>query len=289
MTQRKINIIGYVCGVGAGDTGCKDGPAQVFSKLEDWVSSMPLNSVQLLEPQEGKNKKLEVIQNICERLANLTKKSLEENTQFIVIGGDHTCAIGSWSGARAYLQENDRLGLIWFDAHLDSHTPETTESGNIHGMPLACLLGYGSPELTQIMDPRPKLRHEDVCIIGARSFESGEMALLQQLGVRIYPIEEVQQRGIVAVLQEAKMLVSRHTKGYGLSIDLDGFDPLDAPGVGSPEANGVNTKEFCLAVKSWMRDPKLLGTEIVEYNPHRDHHFKTRELIFNLMNSLLQA
>jgi arginase len=175
------------------------------------------------------------------------------------------------------------MGLIWFDAHMDSHTPETSESQRIHGMPLACLLGYGYPTLTSIMHHQPKFKPENVCLIGVRSFESGEAAFLKRLNVRIYFMDEVKERGFDTVLQEAVELVSRHTIGYGLSIDLDGLDPQDAPGVDVPEIDGVGAVDFCAALKKVVSDPRLIATEVVEFDPTKDVARKTEILVADIL------
>jgi arginase len=205
----------------------------------------------------------------------------------LVIGGDHSCAIGTWSGVNAFLGGTGRLGLLWLDAHMDSHTFKTSPSKAIHGMPLACLLGYGDAKLTHVIYDRPKILPQDVCLIGVRSFESEEAALLQTLGVRIYFMDEIKKRGLQKVFREAVARVSQHTAGYGISLDMDVLDPSEEPGVGSPAPDGLHRMELLAAFKSANADRRLLALEVVEYNPHRDNNYKTAHAVRELCDALL--
>jgi arginase len=215
----------------------------------------------------------------------------------LVIGGDHSCAIGTWSGVGAALKQGEnkdaRLGLIWFDAHMDAHTPATSPSQALHGMPLACLLGYGDAHLTDLMDHgvgekhRPVLRPEDVCLIGVRSFEWGEAALLHQLGVRVYFMAEVRERGLPEIVREALLRVRRETDGFGVSIDLDVLEPAEEPGVGSPVPGGIALHDMLEAL-AWVRATSgLKALEIVEYNPYSDHHFDTAAAVADLARTIV--
>ena len=202
-----------------------------------------------------------------------------------VVGGDHSCAIGTWSGAAAGL--DGPLGLIWVDAHMDSHTPATSPSGAVHGMPLACLLGYGPPSLAELGGPRPKLRPENVCLVGVRSFEPEEARLLDELGVRIFHMDEVERRGLSVVMHEALDRCQRQTAGFGLTIDLDAIDPFDAPGVGSPENGGICGKDLANSLEQIGDHPNLVGVEIAELNPDKDIDGKTAELVYRLLASMV--
>jgi arginase len=176
--------------------------------------------------------------------------------------------------------------LIWIDAHMDAHTPETSESGRLHGMPLACLLGYGDPALTGIANGT-RLPPANVCLIGIRSFERGEAALLHRLGVRVYPMREVKQRGFETVFREAREIACQGTAGYGVSVDLDAIDPLEAPGVGSPVGGGLSAADVVNAFKQHAGDPALRGLEIVEYNPYLDCDAQTIALVPAVAEALL--
>jgi arginase len=231
----------------------------------------------------------EKINQICTTLAKHIANDIRQKKPFSVIGGDHTSAIGTWSGAYDALHQQGEIGLIWVDAHMDSHTPETTLSGRLHGMPLASLLGYGYASLSTVLHDSPKLKPEHVCLVGVRSFESGESDLLKRLNVRIYFMDEVKSRGIEVVMQEAVTHVKRSTVGYGLSIDLDAFDPEQIPGVDVPVPGGIDPAAFCLSLGDIARDPALIGTELVEFNPAHDRHQKTEQWIATFIRILGSA
>ena len=161
----------------------------------------------------------------------------------VVVGGDHTCAIGTWKGVAHALQDKGRIGLLWIDAHMDAHTPQTTETGMLHGMPVAALLGYGYPELTRIAGG-VRLDPNCVCLYGVRSFERGEAEFLARLGVRVFLMSEIAERGVAVTLNEAVSIVGCANGGFGITLDMDAIDPLDAPGVGTPEAGGLRGDEL---------------------------------------------
>lgn len=285
MGKKSLFLIGVASGIGAGNTGCGDGP--LFLRENNYFESLKSNNIDLhwhkmLEQECSINKTLSVYK-ICYSLAKNISNLVKKKKFFSVIGGDHSCAIGTWSGAFAALNPMGEMGLLWIDAHLDSHTFETTPTGNIHGMPLAALLGHGNHLFKDLMVPYPKLSPKNVCVIGARSFEREELELLLDLGVHIFSIEEVKSKGLLFIMQQAYRIVSENTAGYGISIDLDAIDPLDAPGVGTPVQNGIRLKDLLRALRIIKSDPKLLGFEIVEFNPHLDIDRKTAKLIEDLL------
>jgi arginase len=170
---------------------------------------------------------------------------------------------------------------------MDSHTPETSPSGALHGMPLACLLGYGITTLTGIGNHPPQLLPQHVCLIGVRSFEPAEAALLDHLKVRVFKMGEIRQRGIDAVITDALHIVLQDTAGFGISIDLDALDPREDPGVGSPVSDGLLGNELLTGLQSLQQHPALLGLELMEYNPHRDHDRVTANMALALAHKLL--
>ncbi len=178
------------------------------------------------------------------------------------------------------------IGLIWIDAHMDSHTPSTSSSQNIHGMPVAHLLGEGVQRLCQLLDDHPKIKPENIYIIGIRSYEPGEAAFLKRLGVTVVYMDEIKQRGLDIILQEACQHVSLTTCGMGISIDLDAVDPNDAPGVGCPEPDGIQGAALISALQSMQIKRPLLGLEITEYNPVRDQNGKTAKLLVDLIKAV---
>lgn len=290
MNNRNISIIGAACGYGAQDHGCEDGPVILQSygfldQLKKSGISYQLDDILRL-PEDHHRDDLSSVSIFCEELALKVSKSLSRGDFPIVLGGDHSCAIGTWSGVKNALPEQGRLGLIWIDAHMDSHTYATTPSRAIHGMPLACLLGYGEERLIHLASPLPKLLPENVCLIGTRSFEAGEARLLQQLGVRIFFMEEIMQRGMETVWNEALSIVQNDTSGFGISLDLDVFDPLEEPGVGSPEPGGVLKNKLVIMLSTLKNNPEFLAMEIVEYNPYLDKDFVTARAVCDLVTAL---
>jgi arginase len=288
MEKKSLQILGAAWGDGAGDHGCAAGP---YSLQQSLLISQPSFHWRTIIDKLSLSHKLDKDVNsriaaLCQQLAQQTEQLYREHQPFLTIGGDHTCAIGTWSGVFAAIEKQGPLGLIWFDAHMDSHTPQTTVSGNLHGMPLACLLGYGNEALTHLMTPTPKLQPHHVCLIGVRSFEAGEAALLQSLNVRIFFMEEVEERGLAAVFQEAHQIVTHGTQNYGISIDLDAIDPLEAPGVGSPEPHGLNSEDLIETLQTICGDPRLIGAEIAEFNPEHDIDHRTALLIEKLATAL---
>jgi arginase len=203
----------------------------------------------------------------------------------LVLGGDHSCAIGTWKGIARALAPRGPLGLVWLDAHLDAHTPATTPSGMLHGMPVACLLGHGDPRLA--LDRRQALDPRRICMVGARSFEAEEAALLNRLGVRVFPMRELKRRGLGEVMEEALAIARDGAGGYGVSLDLDALDPRDAPGVGIAVRGGIRASELRRALARLGRDPALGALEIAEYNPYCDRNGVTARLVAEIIESLL--
>jgi arginase len=279
-----VNLYSY--GNGAGNYDCEKGADKIKNALEEtpgaqryhWKSRLSVDN------RNQQRAALNDLVRLAEMLAKNVSDSVAQNHLFITLGGDHTAAIGTWSGAASAIKGD--LGLIWFDAHMDSHTFETTPSNNIHGMPLAVLLGHGESRLTHLISDKPKLKPEHVVLIGIRSFESGEAALLKKLGVTIFYMDDVKKLGMEKVIASAVEIVSKNTAGFGISIDLDGFDPVDAPGVGTPEADGVDAAEFLTYFSMIARHPKLIGADIVEFNPVLDKEQKTEKLAVELIEMM---
>ncbi len=214
-------------------------------------------------------------------LAWTTRRLTRRRKRFLVIGGDHSCAIGTWGGAAEGLRAP--LGLVWIDAHMDMHVPETSPSGAINGMALAALVGYGAPELTALSYGRGAIAPRNVCLIGARSFELEELAFAKRHGIRVVGMKELHRRGIADACAEARAIAGTGVAGYGVSLDLDVFDPADAPGVGTPARSGIRPSEFVDAWSDLTRSALCVGVEIVEYNPHRDQVGRTAQLLRDLV------
>jgi arginase len=277
VAMRHVVVIGAASGAGAPDPATAAGPAALrrYQAFHD----APLQRVEwdaiLRVPRAARDTPLHAVAALGERLAHEVESVLQAGLFPLVVGGDHACAIGTWSGVCHALATRGPVGLIWIDAHMDSHTFATTPSGQIHGMPLAALLGHGDATLTGIDGPGAKLRPGQVCLIGVRSYEAGEAALLHQLGVRVFDMDEVRRRGLAVVFDEALAIVKTGTAGYGVSIDLDALDPEEAPGTGTPVPGGLQRAELAAALTQLAGDPAFIAMEIVEYNPRRDRGHAT--------------
>lgn len=286
--SRAIMIIGAASGAGAPDPATAEGPDALRSRHA--FHDTPLQHVEwgamLRTPRDGPDTPLHAVAALDARLAAEVERVLRAGHFPLVVGGDHACAIGTWSGVHHALADKGATGLVWIDAHMDSHTFATTPSGQIHGMPLAALLGYGDPALTTIGGPETKLRPEHVCLIGVRSFEAGEAALLRRLGVRVFDMKEIRRRGLDGVFDEALAIVQRSTAGFGVSVDLDALDPEEEPGVGTPVPGGLCRAELAAALSRLRNNPAFVAMEIVEYNPRRDRGHATADAVVALVDAI---
>lgn len=283
-----INIFGASSCWGAQDHNCEGGPQALYAlgivrQLEEKGYEVNLNHLAAPLTDDKAPNKLAIIAEYCTELAQDVQQSVMRNEKFIVVGGDHSCGVGTWSGAAVAKAAQGSIGLIWVDAHMDSHTPFTSGSGAVHGMPVAALLGKGDVLLTHVLSDAPKLLPENICLVGVRSYEPEEQRLLETLGVKVYSHEEVGRRGLDDVMREARAIVRKNTVAYGISIDLDAIDPEDAPGVGSPEPDGLSGKALTAELTQYRRDDDLLGIEIVELNPVKDSLGRTSALAMELL------
>ena len=291
--MRRVSLIGAASGWGAGIRETEDGPLflREFGLAEQLrAAGIDARWAAMVEPERrwaaapaptrGEVDRLVAAHNaaLAREVASVARRSLP-----VVLGGDHSIAVGTWGGlARSF---RGRFGLIWFDAHLDAHTAATSPSQNPHGMSAAVLLGHGAPEFLAVSGGA--LRPEHLCYIGVRSYEVAEWALLRRLGARIFYMEEVRERGLAAVMADALAIVTRGTRGFGLTIDLDGFDPADVPGVGLPVADGLRGAEAAAVLRGIARDPRLRALEVVEYAPALDRDQRTARLVLDLLASAL--
>ena len=287
---RRLQVVGVASGCGARDPGCEAGAdvlraMRITARLR--TRGFSARWVDVIRPAAAyRADSLKAVRKVCMRLAKRVERIIHEGDTPIVVGGDHTSAIGTWKGVAHARRERGLVGLLWIDAHMDAHTPQTTESGMLHGMPVACLLGYGYPELTAIahgatLDPKC------VCLYGVRSFEQGEAELLERLGVRVFFMEEIQRRGIAVTLREAMSLVACASGGFGITLDMDAIDPTDAPGVGTPAPGGLPGAELMSALAEHGGHANLAGIEVVEYNPYRDWQSSTAGLVGDALDAML--
>lgn len=290
MLNRNVCIVGAASGRGAKEQGCEAGPealrrSDLATRL--WRSGLdPIWEATI--PAEAADDDTAAVRNLCAPLSQRVRNIAERGAFPLVLGGDHSCAIGTWSGLAAALRSRGSLGLIWIDAHMDAHTPATSPSGALHGMPLACLLGHGEPSLVALLEGHALLP-ENVCLVGVRSFEPDEAELLKRLGVRVFAMDEIDQRGLGEVMAEAHDIATRGTAGFGVSIDLDVIDPAEAPGVGTPVPWGLECAALAHALAAVSSDPRLLAAEIAEYNPSADQDNHTALAAASLAGALLGA
>ena len=228
------------------------------------------------------------ITSACRLLEREVHTALEAGRVPIVLGGDHSIAIGSISGvSRFYREKQQHIGLIWIDAHADCNTPESSPSGNIHGMPLSVALGHGHADLVGIGGHGQKVRPENVALIGIRTLDGVEKDILRQSGIRYFTMREIDERGMHAVMKDAVAVASNGTSAIHLSFDIDGIDPASAPGVSTPVTGGLSYREAHLALEMIADTGRLSSMDFVELNPMTDLVHKTAQLTVELVQSAL--
>jgi arginase len=294
-----VSILGVPLGYGAGMAGVDMGPAALrVARLDERIAQLGYQvsdkgDLHLDRPRTRANasdklKYLSEISKACEELATEVKATLEAGDLPIVLGGDHSIAIGSIAGVSSYYRGRDEtLGLIWFDAHADMNVPETTPSGNIHGMPLSASLGFGAPALTNTGGFSPKLDPRFCAHVGARDIDQGERQLIKQLGMRCFTMREIDERGMSACMDEAIAIASQASGGYAVTFDVDALDPTDAPGSGTLVRGGLTYREAHLALEKIAEAGGMRSFEIVEINTALDVNNKTAELGVELILSAL--
>ncbi len=297
--RRRVGILGVPLGFGASMAGVDMGPAALrVARLNQRIAELgyevrDLGDMRLERPQtpprpDDKLKYVEEIHDACEKLAKEVHDILTTGDLPLVLGGDHSIAIGSISGVASYCRDRqENLGLIWFDAHADMNTPDSTPSGNIHGMPLAALLGFGAPQLTDVAGFAPKLNPKFCAHVGARDVDRGERELVRQLGIRLFTMREIDERGMSACMDEAIAIASQASGGYAVTFDVDALDPGDAPGSGTLVRGGLTYREAHLGMEKIAETGRMLSLEVVEINTALDVNNKTAELGVELILSAL--
>jgi arginase len=277
-----LHCIGYACADGGCHPCSEKGPTAV---KELWKNKNNTKWLEHITPQKSLPKTARIT-DCCTQLAQEIKKLRQRDDFFCVVGGDHSSAIGTWSGAKAAKDES--LSLIWIDAHMDAHTFDSSHSKNIHGMPVASLLGYGDSGLANILSKKAKLQPTDLHLVGIRSFEKEEKKLLEATNANIYYAEDVLKKGFINTLEDICSSVTKSTKNFGISLDLDAFDPQFAPGVSTPARAGLDPKNlytFLKKIKTLYKQ-QFIGMEIVEYNPCKDKDNKTLNIIESILESI---
>lgn len=298
--KKPISIIGVPMDLGQGRRGVDMGPSAIrYANLQERIQELGYLvqdqgniNVPTAEAHQSSNtthndtklRFLPEVTRVSEELAAKVKEVLEIDHFPIILGGDHSIAIGSIAGVT---QSVKKLGVIWFDAHGDFNTAETTPSGNIHGMPLACSLGVGHEKLTNVAGFSPKVKPENVVIVGVRSIDLDERRLLKEHNVKVYDMHQIDKLGIARVMEEAINIASNGTDGIHLSLDLDSIDPDMCPGVGTPVLGGVTYREGHLAMEMLYQSGKVISCDLVEVNPILDESNKTARTAVDLVCSLL--
>ena len=291
---KKIRVIGVPLDLGQSRRGVDMGPSAVrvaglearLEALGHMVEDGGNVSVAIAEQKKEGHphaKYLKEITATCVKHAELMIKTLESGKVPIVLGGDHSVAAGTVAGvAEFYRRQNQKIGLIWIDAHSDINTPESSPSGNVHGMPLAAIMGLGPPELANILNFSPKVSPENCVLVGVRDIDAVEKENVRKAGIEVFTMRDIDERGMRTVMEEALRMAGRGTAGYHISLDMDWVDPEDAPGVGTPVRGGATYREAHLAMEIIADHGRMLSFEIVEVNPVIDEHNRTAELAVEL-------
>lgn len=299
MNQSAVAIIGAPMDLGAGRRGVDMGPSALrLAGLDERVASLgyavqDLGNVAVDQPEcapigAQRARYLTQIAHTCRRLADIVETALAEGKMPLVLGGDHSIAIGSVAGvSHHYRKRNAKIGMIWIDAHPDMNTPETSPTGNIHGMPLACCIGHGPRELTHLLDFSPKVDPRNVALIAVRDVDALESRFVRETGVRAFTMRDIDERGLRAVVTHAIDAASQGTDGVHVSFDMDSVDPKEAPGVGTPVRGGLTYREAHLTMEVICDAGKMVSMEVVEVNPVMDEVNRTAILGVELVMSAL--
>jgi arginase len=294
VTPKKIRILGVPLDLGQTRRGVDMGPSAVrVAGLEARLEALGHvvedgGNVAVAIPEQKKEgdpqaKYLKEIVATCTKHADMVVKTLEAGKFPLVLGGDHSVAVGTMAGvAEFYRRQEKKVGLIWIDAHADINTPETSPSGNVHGMPLAAILGLGPAELANIYNFSPKVQPGNCVLVGVRDIDAREKENIKETGIEVYTMRDIDERGMRTVIEEALRVAGRGTAGYHVSLDMDWIDPEDAPGVGTPVRGGASYREGHLAMEIIADHGRMTSFEIVEVNPVIDEHNRTADLAVEL-------
>jgi arginase len=299
MRHSHIAIIGAPLDLGQDRRGVDMGPsairvANLNKRLAslgyhvDDLGNVPVDQPESLPEGPERAKYLPQIALTCKRLAGIVDRALADKKVPLVLGGDHSVAVGTTAGVSRYFRRKKQpIGLIWVDAHADMNTPETSPSGNVHGMPLACCVGLGPPELTNLLGFAPKVNPQRTALVGLRDVDALEKGLVRNTGVRAFTMRDIDERGLRSVMDEAVRIASEDTAGFHLSLDMDWVDPQFAPGVGTPVRGGATYREGHLAMELICDSGRMLSMEVVEVNPVIDEVNRTADLAVEMIMSAL--
>lgn len=295
-----VRLIGFPMDLGAARRGVDMGPSAIriagaaerLRALGHTVDESKNIDVPLREElpaaREGDPQFVATVTAACTQLALETAAAIRDGAVPVTLGGDHSLAAGSVAGvATALAERGERVGLIWLDAHSDIHTPSTSASGNIHGMPVAHLLGHGDEGLSSIAVPKPAVRPQDVVLVGLRDVDEPERRHIREWGVNVFTMRDIDERGIAAVMRDALAIAMKDTAGIHVSFDADWLDPIEAPGVGTPVRGGATYREAHTAMEMIADCERLIALDVVEVNPVLDRENRTADLAVGLMASAL--
>jgi len=297
MPHSHIAIVGAPLDLGQGRRGVDMGPSALrVANLNARLKSLgydvdDLGNIHVEQAEAGPEgdptaKYLPQIAAACDELAAKVEAALSRGLLPLVLGGDHSVAIGTVSGVSRHFRKLDqRVGLIWLDAHADMNTPETSPSGNIHGMPLACLIGMGPAALAGLAGYQPKIDPKNAVIVGLREVDLTERPHVRESGVRAFTMRDIDERGLRAVMDEAIRTASEGTAGFHCSLDMDFVDPQHAPGVGTAVRGGATYREAHLAMEMVCDSRRMTSIEVVEVNPVLDEANRTADLAVELIMS----
>ena len=300
MKPARLAIIGAALDLGQGRRGVDMGPSAVrVAGLGNRLKALgydvaDLGNIEVDQPETlpgngpSEARYLPEIAAACERLGILVSRALAEDRAPVVLGGDHSIAIGTVAGvSRHFRRANKNIGLLWIDAHADMNTPQISPSGNVHGMPLACIVGRGPAALVDLLGFSPKVAPESAVLVGIRDVDELERDCVRETGVRAFTMRDIDERGMRSVMDEAISIASNNTAGFHLSLDMDFVDPAYAPGVGTPVRGGATYREAHLAMEMICDSGLMTSMEVVEVNPVIDEVNRTAELAVELVLSAL--
>ncbi|PYU76003.1 MAG: arginase [Acidobacteria bacterium] len=294
---QKVRIIGVPMDLGQSRRGVDMGPSALRGaglqasikklglQVED-IGNLSVKQPEEMPVGEKRAKYLQEIAETCGDVAAAAEKSLSEGFLPLVLGGDHSIAAGVAAGVANYFRkEKKQIGYLWLDAHGDMNTPESSPSGNVHGMPLAAIMGYGAPELVDLLGFKPKAEPGNIVIVGARDLDAQERKIVKKSGIHVFTMRDMDERGMREVMSDALKYAMDDTAGIAVSLDMDFVDPADAPGVGTPVRGGVTYREAHLAMEMIADTESMVSLEVVEINPILDEHNRTALLGVELVLS----
>ncbi|HEY6268332.1 MAG TPA: arginase [Candidatus Acidoferrum sp.] len=294
---QKVRIIGVPMDLGQSRRGVDMGPSAMRGaglqsslkklglQVED-IGNLSVKQPEEMPVGEKRAKYLQEIAETCGDIAAAAEKSLTEGFLPLILGGDHSIAAGVAAGVANYFRKDKKqIGYLWLDAHGDMNTPESSPSGNVHGMPLAAIMGYGAPELVDLLGFKPKAEPGNIVIVGARDLDAQERKIVKKSGLHVFTMRDIDERGMREVMADALKYAMDDTAGVAVSLDMDFVDPADAPGVGTPVRGGVTYREAHLAMEMIADTESMVSLEVVEINPILDEHNRTALLGVELVLS----